>query len=57
MFEVIVSLLSGVLVANEYISVRQLTGAILVVGASLADSFDFSQVKLGFRYFNKRPKD
>jgi drug/metabolite transporter (DMT)-like permease len=56
MFEVIVSLLSGVLVANEYISVRQLTGAILVVGASLADSFDFSQVKLGFRYFNKRPK-
>ena len=52
MFEIVVSLVSAAILSQEHITVRQVGGSILIIGASLVDVFG-----LRFWNFNKHPKN
>ena len=52
MFEIVVSLVSAAILTQEQITLRQISGTILIIGASLVDVFG-----LRFWNFNKHPKN
>ena len=52
MFEIVVSLVSAAILTQEQITLRQILGTILIIGASLVDVFG-----LRFWNFNKHPKN